>query len=341
MKQSFKVLISLTLISIMLLTSVGCQQKETSGGGTSEKPTRLKMNHTVAETSSWHIYSERFAELVEERTDGRYVIDVFPNEQLASGSQQKTLEMLRAGTIDFDIHSTTIWAGIDDRFSIVLMPWILPTFDDVDNFLTGEAGEKFLDLVTENGAVPIALGENGYRQVLNTKRTIKSPNDMKDLKIRVPGLPMYVDLYRELGTDATNLNWGEVFTSIQQGIIEGMESPPEIIRTGKFYEVNKYMSMWNVSYDPIILSMSQKLKDSLSEEDLNIIMDCGKEAMEEQIKYQREQNEKDAKYLEDYIEVYYPTEDEITVFKEAAVPIYEKYGDIFPDDLKKAFSYDY
>lgn len=341
MKKSFRILITFIILTIVVSIFVGCQNEGSSDNAIGEDPIRLKMNHTVAETSSWHIYSERFAELVKERTNGRYVIDVFANEQLASGSQQKTLEMLRAGTIDLDIHSTTIWSGIDSRFSIVLMPWLLPTFDDVDNFLTGEVGEKFLELVTENGCVPIALGENGHRQVLNTKRPIKSPDDVKNLKIRVPGLTLYVDMYRALGADATNLNWGEVFTAIQQGTIDGMESPPEIIMSGKFYEVNEHMTMWNISYDPIILSMSQKLKDNLSKEDFEIIVKCGKQAMQEQTEYQRIQNEKDAKGLEEFIEVYYPTEGEIEAFQEAVAPIYEQYSDEFPDDLKEAFGYNY
>jgi len=345
MKRVLRPVISIILVCILMLTFVGCSSGGNSGAsGTAStdgnvKTIRLKMNHTVAETSLWHTYSVKYAELIEERTQGRYAIDVFANEQLAAGSQLKTLEMLRAGTIDIDLHAIPIWAGIDERFSIVNMPWLFPNSDVADKFLFGEGGQSLLNLVWENGCVPIALGENGYRQVLNIKNPITKPEDMTNMKIRVPGMTMFIDFYRQLGADPTTTNWGEVFSALQQGTIDGMESPPEIIYSGRFQEVNKYMSMWNAAYDVLILSMSQKAYDGLSEEDRKIFMDTGVEVMTEQIAAQRAKNEECAKLLESEIEMYYPTEEEMKAFRAKVQPIYDQYADKFPDDLKKAVNY--
>jgi len=332
MKRIIKIPVVLYVLVVFLSS---CTPKNQGGVST----IRLKYNHTVAETSSWHTYSLKFADMIKESTGNRYVVDVFANEQLASGSQAKTLEMLRAGLIDIDLHSTTIWAGIDDRFAIALMPWIMPDYDTVDSFLTGEPGQAFLQLVAENGCVPLALGENGYRQVLNTKKVINSPADMKDLKIRVPGMSMFVDFYRTLSADPTTMNWGEVFSALQQKTIDGMESPPEIIESGRFQEVNNYMTMWNANYDPLILSMSQKLWDSLNDNDRKIFVTAAKQAMNEQTEYQRKANETSANNLTSTLTINHLTQEQIKVFRTQVQPVYDKYRDIFPESIRRALNY--
>ena len=320
----------------LLLTFAGCSSDDK---GDAKKVVRLKMNHTVAETSLWHTYSLKYAEKIKERTEGRYIIDVFANEQLAAGAQAKTLEMLRAGTIDIDLHSMTIWAGIDSRLGIGLMPWIFPSYEDVDAFNAGEGKKILLDIVRENGCVPIALGENGYRQVLNTRRPFNTPEDLKNVKIRVPGMTMFVDFYRALTADPTTMNWGEVFSALQQGTIDGMESPPEIIQSGRFQEVNKYMTMWNAAYDGLMLSMSKKLFDSLSDADKKIFLETGEEVMAEQIKAQREKNAQAAKELESEIAINYLTPEQMAEFRKMVQPVYDKYAKEYPDNLKKAIKY--
>lgn len=347
-------LISVVLVLALLSALAACGGESSNSGGSALTPagsgeasaaagakvTRLKFNHTVAETSLWHTYSVKFAELIEQRTDGRYVVDIFPNTQLASGNQAKTIEMLRAGTIDIDLHSTTIWAGLDERFSIVLMPFLYRGYDEVFEFMNGESGEAFMKLVEENGCVPIAFGDDGFREVLSIKGPIKTPADFKDLKIRVPGMTMFVDMYRVLGGDPTTMNWNEVFTSLQQKTIDAMECPPELLETGKFYEVTNYLTVWGGCYDPLIFAMSEKLRDSLSEDDRKIFMDTGKEVMDEQIQAQIEANERSIELMEPHVEVYRLTDEEVAAFVEALKPLYDQYSDKFPEDLRKAMGYD-
>ena len=328
--------IMLTLLSAVLVCGFGYSNAHAA----SVKAKRLKFNHTVAETSLWHTYSVKFAELIKERTNGRYIVDIFPNTQLAAGNQAKTIEMLRAGTIDIDLHSTTIWAGLDERFSIVLMPFLYRNYDDVFKFMNGESGKAFMKLVEENGCVPIAFGDDGFREVLSIKGPLKTPADFKNLKIRVPGMTMFVDMYRMLGGDSTTMNWNEVFTSLQQKTIDAMECPPELLETGKFYEVTKHLTVWGGCYDPLIFAMSQKLRDSLSPEDLKIFMDTGKEVMDEQIQAQIKANEHSIELMAPHVSVYRLTDDEVNAFKEALKPLYDKYSSKFPEELRKVMGYD-
>lgn len=357
MKKKLTACLAFILAMSMMLALVGCgsttENKEaTASTPSSDAPAtetperipekdaiRLKFNHTVVETSLWHEYALKYAELINERTNGKYIIDVFPSDQLAGGNQVKSVEMLRAGSIDLDIHALPIWAGIDERFTIVNMPWLFPTFDDVDAFLNGEGSQAVLDLLWDNGVVPVGMAENGYRQVYNRLTSINSPEDMKNLKIRVPATPMFVDLYSVLGCDSTQINWGEVFSALQQKTVDGMEGTTENIYAGQFQEVNSYMTIWNACYDVLIMSMSQKLYDSLTPEEQEIFLSTGKEVMAELSAAVREENEFCQTEMEKVMETNYLTEEQMADFREAVQPVYDKYSDVFPQDLKDILNY--
>lgn len=149
---------------------------------------------------------------------------------------------------------------------------------------------------------------------------------------------MYIDLFKELGADPTAMNFSEVFTSLQQGTIDGQENPLPIITSSKLYEVQKYISLWNYSYDPIILGMNKDLFNSMSPELQQIFEDAGKEASEYQIKLNREEGASAVTFLEgEGMVITELTDDEIAAFQEKMVPIYEKYEEIVGKELLDAF----
>ena len=299
----------------------------------------IKFGHTLSETSSWQKGALYFKQRVEELTDGRYTVDIFPNGQLSSGDQTKALEMLRQGTYDVDITSALIWSNLDERINITAMPWILPSIDYAEEMLQGEPGEMLLDILRENGVTPVAIGETGYRQIFTNKRQITSPDDLKDMKIRVPGTKMFIDLYKELGADPTAMNFTEVFTALQQGTIDGMEGVVDVVVSSRFHEVLDYLSVNNYNFDIFYLTFSNKFYESLSDEDKELIMQAGKEATQHATEYSRKANEEALELLKNELEVAELTEEQIEVFKQAAAPIYEMYKDTFPEELRQAFNY--
>ena len=146
--------------------------------------------------------------------------------------------------------------------------------------------------------VALGYGENGFRQITNDEGPIQAPQDLKGMKMRIPGITMYTDLFRELGTDPATMTFSEVFTSLQQGTIDGQENPIDVISSSKLQEVQKYLTLWNYSYDPIVLGMNKKLYDSFSDADKEMFDRLGKEATAYQIKISRE---KEAKQIEDLL----------------------------------------
>ena len=342
----FKKRIALILvIALVFVFSAGCSKPEapstTPGGEAKEevKPVKLKMSITVAENSSWFEAATKFKELLAERTNGKYIVDIFPSEQLSGGNSVKGIEMVQAGATDLDIHSTIIWTAIEPKFTVVNMPWLIPSYEEADAALGGKGKEMLFDLARAKGVVPLALGESGYRQVTNNKRPIKTPADMKNLKLRVPGIKMYVDLYGVLGADPTAMNFSEVFTSLQMGTIDGQENPLDVITSAKLEEVQKYITMWNYSYDTLLMSVSNKTWDSLDDETKKIFQETATEAMNFQKQRAREINGTNLDYLKTKMEIYEMTQEEIGEFRKMAQPIYDQYESIIGLELLEAFGY--
>ncbi|MDZ5471350.1 DctP family TRAP transporter solute-binding subunit [Bacillus sp. 31A1R] len=333
-----KVWFGLVVSVIMMLLVAGCSSTSSSGGGSSDKKMNLKMSVTVGNTSTWFLAAEQFAEEVEEKTDGRITISVFPNEQLSGGDSGKGVELLVKGTTDFSYHSTIIYSILNDRLGVVSAPFLFKDLNDVDAKMNGEAGEEVKKILREIGVEPLGFGQNGFRQVTNSKVEIKGPGDIKGLKVRIPGIKMYTDLWKEFGADPTTMTFSEVFTSLQQGTIDGQENPIDVIHSSKLNEVQDYITMWNYSYDPLILGMNKKKFDSLSKEDQEIIQTAAANANKYQIELAREKEEEQiAELKEAGMQFYYPTDAEIEQFKQVSKPIYESYKSVWGEDLLNAF----
>lgn len=289
-------------------------------------------------SSTWAKGAEKFAELVKERTNGQILISVYPNEQLSGGNQSKGVEMLSSGATDLSFHSNIIYSVLDERFGVISLPWLIPNHEAVDKALAGEGGEAINKILDEIGIVGLAFGENGFRQLTNNVREIKTVEDMKGLKIRVPGMKMYIDLFTALGADPISMNFAEVFTALQTGSIDGQENPIDTIKTSNIHEVQKYLSIWNYSYDAIILGMNKEKFESLTEEQQKILREAAVEACEYQKQLTRELEAEQLKEFEEAgVKITEVTDEAIEGFKEKVQVVYEQYEPIMGKELIDAF----
>lgn len=302
-------------------------------------PQRLRFGIAVSEISTWYKGAERFAELIKARTEGRYQVDLFPSDQLAAGNIIKGLELLRMGGTDIDMRSTLIYTTVDPKFSAPLMPWLIPSYEEADKAMSGKGGAMIFDLVRKNGIEPLAFGESGFRQITNNKRVIAAPADMNGLKIRVPTIKMYISLFKAMKADPTSINFGELFAALQQGTVDGQENPADVIASARVQEVQKYMTLWNASYDPIIMSASKKFWAALSPDDKKIFAAAAQEAMAYQKKFAREKNAELTKSFGEKMEITTLTPAQIDAFRKAAVPVYDEYSPIIGNELLEAFGY--
>ncbi len=326
--------------------SSGSSSSSSSSGSSSSsdvKPIELKMANTQAAGAMWSVATEKFKEEVEKNTNGRYIISIYYSDQLSGGDLQKGWEQVMTGEVDLDFRSVMNATGFEPKLFVMTMPWIFTSYDDVDRiiFNDGPGGKAMAELLEAKGAHVLAFGENGFRQLTNNVRPIHTPEDMKNLKIRIPPNNMYISLFQKLGADPINMSFSEVYTALQQGTADGEENPWATIKSAQIQEVQKYCTVWNYSYDATALSCSTKLWNSLSDEDKQIFTEAAKVACQAEIETSRASDASIRKEFEDGgMEINDLTDEEIKAFQELCAPVYDEFRDQIGEDLYRAFGYE-
>jgi len=338
-----KKVISLILVAVMILSIglTGCSNSGKGGeqgGQPTDKKVTLKFSTTTADTSTWTLGAKKFAEIIGEKSNGRIEVKVYPNDQLSGGNQSKGIEMLMSGSTDITFHSNIIYSVMDERFGVISLPFLIDDTETADKVLGGAGGEAINKILLEKNIVGLGFGENGFRQITNSKKAIESPADMSGLKIRIPGIKMFISLYKTLGADPITMNFGEVFTALQQGTIDGQENPTDVIASSKINEVQKYMSVWDYSYDSIIFGMNKDKFESFSAEDQKLIREAAAEACEYQRQINREKAQKQTQeFIDGGMTVNKLTDDQKAVFKDAVQSVYTEYEPIMGKELIDSF----
>ncbi|MEJ8545233.1 DctP family TRAP transporter solute-binding subunit [Brevibacillus borstelensis] len=334
--------VGLSVLMAATLAACGSQQSNGSpqgqGAGSSQQELKLKVSITVSEKDTWGVAVKKWMEDVDQKSNGRIKMKMYANESLSNGNQPKGLEAVQNGATDISLHSTIIYNVLDPKFAAPSLPWLIPSYEQADKAMSGEAGQKLMELVRSKGIEPLAFGESGYRQITNSKRPIVAPEDLNGLKIRTPSMEAMVATYKEFGGDPTVMNFSEVFTSLQQGVIDGQENPLPIILNSKLYEVQKYLTVWNYMYDPIVFGINKKLYDSLDADTQKLLRETAQEAAKYQIELNRKENEEVlAQLKEKGMEVVELTPEQIKAFQEKVQPVIDKYEGIIGKDLLDAF----
>ncbi|MFR4384964.1 MAG: DctP family TRAP transporter solute-binding subunit, partial [Lachnospiraceae bacterium] len=242
---------------------------------------------STTETSTWAEGGRKFGELVEKATGGKIKVNVYAADQLTNGNQSEGIQALIDGDpVQISMHSNLIYSAFDPRFNVVSLPFLFESVEDADAKLDGEAGEKLKAILDEYGLHCMGIAENGFRQLTNSRQEVRSVDDMKNLKIRVAGSNLLMECYKRWGADATNMNWSETYTALQQKTVEGQENPLPAIDAASVQEVQPYCSLWNANYDCLFFCINADIYNSLTPEQQKVIDECGKLATD----YEREIN---------------------------------------------------
>lgn len=296
------------------------------------------MTVTVGESSTWYQAAERFADTLARESGGRMQLRIFTGEQLSSGDPAAGVEQLMNGDKDFSYNSTIIYAGIDPRFGAINAPFLYRDYEEADRALRSGAVEAYKELASEIGVTMLGFGESGFRQLTNNVRAVTKPADLAGIKVRIPGIGMFTDVYRGLGANPTTMNFSEVFTSLQQGTIEGQENPMDVISSAGLAEVQRHLTVWNYVYDPLILGMNQDLFRSLSPADRDIVEQAAADANAFQIETNRGLEQQQIDEQSKLMTTTVPTDAQIARFRAAVRPLYEAYESVWGPDMVRAVS---
>jgi TRAP-type transport system periplasmic protein len=248
----------------------------------------FKMSVVVNEETAWGRAAIRFADAVRHRTAGRIQVKNYFNGQLFADRQTTEFRLLQQGGADFALGSTINWSPQVKELNLFSMPFMFPNYGALDAVQAGDPGSSLFKLVEQKGVVPIAWGENGFRELNNSKRSVRRPEDLQGLKVRVVGVPICIEVFRALGANPVSMNWGEALDSFRQGTVDGHENPLALIIPYRLWEGQRHVTLWHYAIDPLILAVSGKTWVSLTAEDRNVVRKVGEEIMAVQKREARE-----------------------------------------------------
>jgi tripartite ATP-independent transporter DctP family solute receptor len=287
-----------------------------------------KLSCTQAMDHPYMVGAQKFADLIKERTNGRITIKLYTSSQLGKGEREMT-EGIQQGAIDLLVTSTGPLGGFSPSINILDFPFLFRDFKHVDLVLDGAIGQKLLDDFTKANLKALAFWENGFRHISNARGPIKKVEDGKGLKIRTMENKVHLAAWKAAGLNPTPMSWGEVFTALQQRVIDGQENPIAVFYSNKLWDAGqKYFSFSAHVYSPSLLMMSPKAFDAMPQEDQKLVVKTAIEVAKFQRKINRDAEEARMQEM---------TKKGVTVtrdvdresFKKAMVPVYDQFKDQF------------
>ena len=285
--------------------------------------TVLQLGTTVNEQNSFQVAAEKFAELVAERTNGEYKIEIYPNGTL--GGENEMLDSMSMGMLDMGIITSGPFVNFSEDMGVLDMPFLFASNEEAYKIIDGEIGKELLATLEDAGLKGLAYAERGFRNVTNSVRPVTSAADLAGLKLRVMENEVYTATFKALGVNAVPMAWSEALTAMQQGTIEGEENPINVIYSYDLWDYGqKYVTLDRHSYSTAIITMSLDKFNELDEATQQIFVEAAQEAAEYERAWVADQEAGQLETIKSNgVEVV--EEPDVDSFREAVQPVYEAY----------------
>lgn len=340
MEKTGKLLLIFGIFMGVAVFVAGCGGKQAANSGTeTAEKIEIKFSHVVAPTTPKGLAAQKFADLVAEKSNGRIEVKVYPSSQLYGDKDE--LEALQTNNIQMIAPSAGKMVALDPRFQLPDIPFLFKNEQASNKFWDGPGGQQLFDGLETNGIKGLASWPNGMRNWINGKRQIKSVADLKGLKLRIPSGGVLTELHEELGAGAVGIPFAEVYTALQQGTIDGTVASIDNIKTERYYEVIKNLTIADINSLNYVVLTNVKFWDGLTDDDQALLGEALKEATDYERELSLEMNsfergtEMEKMFIEANVEIAELTEDEKKAFREALQGVYDKYTPIIGADLMK------
>ncbi len=238
-----------------------------------------KMSLVLGPAYPWGKGGEIWANLVRERTQGRINIKLYPGVSLIQGDQTREFSAIRQGVIDLAVGSTINWSPQVKELNLFSLPFLMPDYAAMDALTQGDVGKEMFRIIDKAGVMPLAWGENGYREISNSKLAIRKPQDLKGLKIRVVGSPLFLDTFTALGANPTQMSWADAQPALATGAVDGQENPMAIYTAAKLQTMaQKHVTMWGYVADPLVFVANKDIWASWTPADQAIVRQAAADA---------------------------------------------------------------
>ncbi|CCC96816.1 TRAP dicarboxylate transporter, periplasmic component (DctP-like) [Azospirillum baldaniorum] len=313
-----------------------------NGAAAADYKAEYKLSTVLGKPFPWGIGGDRWAELVKEKTNGRINVKMYPGSALVNGDQTKEFTALRQGVIDMAVGSTINWSPQVKELNLFSLPFLMPDHKAMDALTQGPVGKQLFDLLATKDVVPLAWGENGFREVSNSKHAISKPEDLKGLKIRVVGSPLYLDTFTALGANPTQMSWADAQPALSTGAVDGQENPVAVFTAAKLPTLGqKHLTLWGYVADPLIFVVNKEVWNSWSKEDQEAVRAAAVQAAAEEVAIARKgitaQDDSLLKELAGQgVAVVQLTPEQQKAFQAATRAVYDKWAKTIGPDLVKA-----
>ena len=287
-----------------------------------------KMSTVVTPAFAWGKGGEIFATLVRERTAGRINIKQYPGASLVQGQQDREFAAMRQGIVDVLCGAPINWTSTVPQLGCFTLPFLIPDHKAWDAvFADQRLVDDYFEMVRKAGAEPLAIGETGYRQISNSKRAVVRPDDMKGLKIRVVGSPMYGDIMSAMGANPTFMSFADAQPALASGAVDGQENPLEVFIAAKIQTLGqKYVTKWNYSNDILLYAIAAPVWASWTPGDQKLVREAAVEAAKQQVALVRKLYAEDVQRVSALgVAVHVPTAAEMEAWQIATRRPYARY----------------
>ena len=282
----------------------------------------LRLASFANDASSWGRAQEIFKAEVEKRSSGRLTINIFNNSTL--GSNREALELARRGGVDIVLTGVSHATRTVPQLNALVFPYLFKNRDSMFASLDGDPGRRLNALMVEQGLSSIGWWDNGFRHVSNNRKPIVVPGDMQGLKLRTLPTPIHVSFFRKVGAVPTSMDFSELLPALRQGVIDGQENPPAVMRPFKIFEVQKYYTLTAHVNEPMVLVLSEQSRKRLSSEQQAIITSAAAEATRFQRQLNAQEEVQHMEALRRDMQVNEPPAATIAAFRQAAQAVYDE-----------------
>lgn len=251
---------------------------------TAKYKSEYRMSLVLGTAFPWGQGGQLWADKVRERTNGRINIKLYPGTSLVQGDQTREFSAIRQGVIDMAVGSTINWSPQVKALNLFSLPFLFPDFAAVDAVTQGAPGQEIFKILDKAGVQPLAWGENGYREISNSKHAITQPADLKGLKLRVVGSPLFLDTFTALGANPTQMSWADAQPAMASKAVDGQENPLSVFQAAKLQSVGQnHITLWGYMNDPLIFVVNKEVWASWTPEDREIVRQAAIDAGREEI----------------------------------------------------------
>lgn len=321
------------ILSLFTLILSACGRPTDKNTNDDDKSYTIRVAYLVSEEQSTHLAAETFKEKLESESEGRISVELYPNGQLYP-SDREAIEAVQLNNVEMTIPALAPVASFNKKFMVFDLPFLFKDYESVYKTLDGSLGQELLKELESDGLKGLAYAENGFRHISNNDGPIEKPEDLKGLKLRSMENPVHTETFKTYGANASPFAFGELYTALQQGTYDAMESPISLYYTNKFYEVQDYLTISGHFYAATILLMNNEFFNNLPEDLQSLVNEAAEEYRDEQRQIAQEQDKEWLESLkESGMQINTLSEEQIEVFRNAAGPVYDKFKSEIGEDI--------